>query len=117
MTETELQTVRSISGEALHHESAHLHVSGEAVYTDDIPLPANALHAALGLARPAHARIRKLDLEKVKTAPGVVAVAPATTPGAVFTFSRSSFLMRACAGRARPSAACSALAGSGMSSV
>jgi len=82
MTETELQTVGSISGEALHHESAHLHVSGEAVYTDDIPLPANALHAALGLARPAHARVTKLDLEKVKTAPGVVAVATAAdVPG------------------------------------
>ena len=82
MTETDLQSVGPIAGEALHHESARLHVSGSAVYTDDIPLPANALHAALGLARPAHARIRALDLERVKAAPGVVAVVTAAdVPG------------------------------------
>jgi xanthine dehydrogenase large subunit len=32
------------------HESAHLHVSGRATYTDDIPLVAGTLHAALGLS-------------------------------------------------------------------
>ncbi len=32
------------------HESAHLHVSGEAVYCDDIPLPEGALHAAIGVS-------------------------------------------------------------------
>jgi len=61
-------------GEALPHESAHLHVSGEALYTDDIPLPEGALHAAIGLSERAHARILKVDLDAVRRAPGVVAV-------------------------------------------
>jgi xanthine dehydrogenase large subunit len=61
-------------GEALAHESAQLHVTGEAVYTDDIPLPEGTLHAAIGLSEHAHARIRRLDLEQVRRAPGVVAV-------------------------------------------
>ncbi|MGQ0383764.1 MAG: xanthine dehydrogenase molybdopterin binding subunit [Gammaproteobacteria bacterium] len=61
-------------GLALPHESAHLHVSGEALYTDDIPLPEGALHAAIGLSERAHARLLRVDLEAVRRAPGVVAV-------------------------------------------
>ena len=30
------------------HDSAHKHVSGEAVYIDDIPEPAGTLHGCLG---------------------------------------------------------------------
>ncbi|WP_434715307.1 xanthine dehydrogenase molybdopterin binding subunit [Paraburkholderia sp. A3RO-2L] len=56
------------------HESAHLHVSGRATYTDDIPLVAGTLHAALGLSQKAHARIVSMDLGKVRATPGVVAV-------------------------------------------
>lgn len=56
------------------HESARLHVTGEAVYTDDIPELRGTLHAALGLSQKAHARVRAIDLEKVKAAPGVKAV-------------------------------------------
>ncbi|WP_213297387.1 xanthine dehydrogenase molybdopterin binding subunit [Paraburkholderia sacchari] len=56
------------------HESAHLHVSGRATYTDDIPLVAGTLHAALGLSQKAHARIVSMDLGKVSATPGVVAV-------------------------------------------
>src|SRR6516225_10366485 len=56
------------------HESAHLHVSGRASYTDDIPLVAGTLHAALGLSQKAHARIVSMDLAKVRATPGVVAV-------------------------------------------
>ncbi|MBI1907547.1 MAG: xanthine dehydrogenase molybdopterin binding subunit [Rhodocyclales bacterium] len=61
-------------GEALPHESAHLHVAGEAVYVDDIPELAGTLYAALGLSQQAHARIRAMDLDAVRAAPGVVAV-------------------------------------------
>ncbi|TKC91571.1 xanthine dehydrogenase molybdopterin binding subunit [Trinickia terrae] len=61
-------------GTPLPHESATLHVSGEAIYTDDIPELAGTLHAALGLSRHAHARIASLDLTAVRNAPGVVAV-------------------------------------------
>ena len=72
----------SIAGQPLTHESAHLHVSGEAVYTDDIPLPADALHAALGMSSVPHARILSLDLSEVQAFPGVVAVATAAdVPG------------------------------------
>ncbi|HEY3540140.1 MAG TPA: xanthine dehydrogenase molybdopterin binding subunit [Trinickia sp.] len=61
-------------GVARPHESAELHVSGEAAYTDDLPEFAGTLHVALGLSRHAHAHIVSLDLETVRAAPGVVAV-------------------------------------------
>jgi xanthine dehydrogenase large subunit len=61
-------------GVALRHESAHLHVSGEATYTDDILEARGTLHAAFGLSERPHARIRSLDLAPVRAAPGVVAV-------------------------------------------
>ncbi|NUU01237.1 xanthine dehydrogenase molybdopterin binding subunit [Herbaspirillum robiniae] len=56
------------------HESAVLHVTGEATYTDDIVELQGTLHAALGLSQKAHAKIRSIDLAKVKASPGVVAV-------------------------------------------
>ena len=57
-------------GLAIAHESATLHVSGQARYADDIPLPANALHAALGQSRVAHGRIIAMDLSAVRAAAG-----------------------------------------------
>ncbi|MCX4160831.1 MULTISPECIES: xanthine dehydrogenase molybdopterin binding subunit [Paraburkholderia] len=65
-------------GVSLPHESAQLHVSGEAHYTDDLPELHGTLHAALGLARHAHARIVSMDLAAVRAAPGVVAVLTAS---------------------------------------
>jgi xanthine dehydrogenase large subunit len=62
------------AGFASVHESAHLHVSGEARYADDIPLPAETLHGAFGISAHAHARIRGMDLSQVAAAPGVAAV-------------------------------------------
>ncbi len=56
------------------HESAELHVLGQATYTDDIPELQGTLHAALGLSSKAHANITAMDLEPVKNSPGVVAV-------------------------------------------
>ncbi|MEX0971617.1 MAG: xanthine dehydrogenase molybdopterin binding subunit [Paracoccaceae bacterium] len=56
------------------HESARLHVTGAADYTDDIPSPANTLHAYLGLSTIARARITGMDLSAVRAAPGVVDV-------------------------------------------
>ncbi|MES2934924.1 MAG: xanthine dehydrogenase molybdopterin binding subunit [Pseudomonadota bacterium] len=56
------------------HESAILHVLGEATYTDDIPELQGTLHAALGLSQKAHAKLISLNLDAVKSAPGVVAV-------------------------------------------
>ena len=56
------------------HESAHLHVSGEATYIDDIAEQHGTLYAALGLSAHAHARINAMDFAAVHAAPGVVAV-------------------------------------------
>nr|WP_315592186.1 xanthine dehydrogenase molybdopterin binding subunit [uncultured Cupriavidus sp.] len=56
------------------HESAHLHVAGTATYTDDIPELAGTLHAALGMSTKAHARLKTVNLERVRKAPGVVSV-------------------------------------------
>ena len=65
------------------HESAHLHVSGRATYTDDIPLVAGTLHAALGLSAKPHAKIVSMNFEAVRATPGVVAVFTADDiPGA-----------------------------------
>ncbi|MFS0754864.1 xanthine dehydrogenase molybdopterin binding subunit [Noviherbaspirillum sp. 1P10PC] len=61
-------------GRAHPHESALLHVSGEASYTDDLPELQGTLHAALGLSQKAHAKVRNMDLDRVRGAPGVVAV-------------------------------------------
>ncbi len=81
LPEADLQTPAPV-GQPLRHESAHLHVNGRAPYTDDIPLPANALHAAFGLSPIAHGRIRTLDLAPVRAAPGVcVTACAADVPG------------------------------------
>jgi xanthine dehydrogenase large subunit len=61
-------------GLARPHESAELHVLGQATYTDDIPEVQGTLHAALGLSSKAHANITAIDLAAVKASRGVVAV-------------------------------------------
>jgi len=61
-------------GRARKHESAELHVRGQATYTDDIAELAGTLHAALGLSARAHARVTALDLSPVRASRGVVAV-------------------------------------------
>jgi xanthine dehydrogenase large subunit len=68
---------------AVPHESARLHVAGAAAYTDDLPEPRGTLHAALGVSPVAHGRLRGLDLEAVRAAPGIVdAIVAADIPGA-----------------------------------
>ncbi len=61
-------------GNALPHDSAHLHVSGRAAYTDDLPEPRDLLHVAVGMSSKAHARLRAVDLGGVLAAAGVVDV-------------------------------------------
>ena len=63
--------------QSLPHDSAHKHVSGEALYIDDIPEPPGTLFAAFGMSEKAHAEITGINLSKAKAAPGVVAVAAA----------------------------------------
>ena len=61
-------------GAALAHDSATLHVTGQARYIDDIPTPNGTLHLAFGLAQVAHGDITAMDLSAVHRASGVVAV-------------------------------------------
>ncbi|HEV6968729.1 xanthine dehydrogenase molybdopterin binding subunit [Roseateles sp.] len=69
-----LVVAEPVVGSPRPHESAHLHVSGAAPYTDDLPEPAGTLHAALGLSPLAHGRLLGLDVERIRRMPGVVAV-------------------------------------------
>jgi xanthine dehydrogenase molybdopterin binding subunit len=56
------------------HESAELHVSGEAVYVDDILVDDRLLVGRVVYSAHAHAKIKSFDLRKAKKAPGVRAV-------------------------------------------
>jgi len=58
-------------GKALPHDSAHLHVTGQAAYTDDLPEPRDLLHIAVGMSQQAHARIKSVGLDAVNESPGV----------------------------------------------
>jgi xanthine dehydrogenase large subunit len=62
------------AGAAIPHDSAAGHVSGRAVYIDDQREPAGTVHVAPGHAPAARGVITRLDLDKVRTAPGVIAV-------------------------------------------
>ncbi len=68
------QARETAPGTSIPHESAALHVTGDATYVDDIAELAGTLYVALGLSSEAHARIGKIDLDAVRAAPGVVAV-------------------------------------------
>ncbi|QUS37053.1 xanthine dehydrogenase molybdopterin binding subunit [Falsirhodobacter algicola] len=61
-------------GKPLPHDAAPLHVTGQARYVDDIPVPQDTLHLAFGLSTLAHGDITAMDLSAVRAAPGVVAV-------------------------------------------
>ena len=56
------------------HDAAALHVAGAARYVDDIPLPDGAVHLAFGVSDVAHGRIVSVDLEDVRSSPGVITV-------------------------------------------
>ncbi len=71
-----------VVGQPLPHDSAAKHVSGEAVYIDDMPEPRDLLHAFVRLSAHAHARITRLDVAPALAAPGVSAVLTAAdVPG------------------------------------
>jgi len=64
------------------HESARLHVAGEAPYIDDQPELAGTLHCALGLSPVATGRLTAIDLDAIRALPGVVdVITPADIPG------------------------------------
>ncbi|MCH7829140.1 MAG: xanthine dehydrogenase molybdopterin binding subunit [Proteobacteria bacterium] len=64
-------------GAPLPHDSARLHVTGQASYTDDLPEPRDLLHLAVGMSTVAHAKIRNIDLAAVRAVAGVVEVCTA----------------------------------------
>lgn len=72
------RVIEGAVGSARVHDSAALHVAGEALYIDDIPEPSGLLHACLGLSDRANARIVDMDLSAVTAATGVVLVITAS---------------------------------------
>ena len=58
----------------LVHDSGIKHVSGFAEYTDDISEPSNTLYGAIGWSKKAHAKIKKINLDKVRKSEGVISV-------------------------------------------
>jgi xanthine dehydrogenase large subunit len=84
-----------VTGQPQKHDSAPLHVSGAAVYTDDIAAPAGCLHAYVLQSPHAHAKILRIDTSAcyiagvhavmtAKDVPGVNDVAPVFTGDPVF---------------------------------
>ena len=62
-------------GKPLSHDSAELHVQGNAPYIDDVREPEGTLHVVPGYAaKGACGKITLLDLKSVREAPGVIAV-------------------------------------------
>jgi xanthine dehydrogenase large subunit len=62
------------AGQALRHDSALKHATGEARFLDDLPEPAGTLHAALALSPVAHGRLLGLDTAAAAAMPGVVRI-------------------------------------------
>ena len=62
------------SGLSITHDSAAKHVTGEALYVDDLPEPPGLLHAYIQLSPHAHAKITRFDVSAVAAMPGVAAV-------------------------------------------
>ena len=59
---------------SLAHDSAIKHVTGQAIYVDDIFEPAGLLHAYIGTSKTAHGRLKSLNLDAVRALEGVEAV-------------------------------------------
>jgi xanthine dehydrogenase large subunit len=62
---------------SVRHDSARGHLTGQALFVDDVPVPAGTLDAALVLSPHAHARIVAIDLSRALASPGVAAVVTA----------------------------------------
>ncbi len=72
-----------VVGESIPHESAALHVTGEALYTDDlVGRTKDCLHAWPVQVMMAHARVTRMDVTPALAVPGVVRVLTAAdVPG------------------------------------
>ena len=65
-------------GKKIPHDSAEIHVSGEARYVDDINLPQDSLHVAIGVSSIAYGQITSIDLSDVLAAEGIIDVITAS---------------------------------------
>ena len=68
------KAIQGATGQSMKHESAIKHVTGAALYVDDVAEPRQLLHAAVGNSPVACGKILAMDLSAVLAAPGVVAV-------------------------------------------
>lgn len=77
MDDARIKAAERIKGDvnlAIPHDSAEKHVSGTAFYTDDIPEYPNQLHIYIAMSAVTRGKIKTLDVEKARSAPGVAAV-------------------------------------------
>jgi len=75
MSELSQRPADAVVGETVPHESAALHVTGRALYTDDLtPRTKDVLHAWPVQAPHAHARVTALRVDAAYAEPGVVRV-------------------------------------------
>jgi len=61
-------------GSPATHASGPLHCTGEALYTDDVPLPPGSLHASLIMATTCNTELLSIDSAIALETPGVIAV-------------------------------------------
>lgn len=61
-------------GKPSTHASGPFHCTGEALYTDDVPLPPGSLHATLVMASCCNVKLLSIDTSLALKTPGVVAV-------------------------------------------
>jgi xanthine dehydrogenase large subunit len=71
---TDSNLVKRIVHESIAHDSSRKHVTGEAIYIDDIREPEGTLQVYIAQSEHAHARILAMDLARVINTPGVHAV-------------------------------------------
>ena len=82
-TTTPRREIHSVYAPVIH-DSAYKHVSGAALYVDDIPEPPGLLHCYIGPSKCAHGRIVSMDLSRVRQYPGVVKLLTALVTHAIF---------------------------------
>ena len=77
-----LSRIRGGAHASVRHDSAAGHVTGSALYLDDVPSVPGALETALVLSPHPHARIKNIDVSRALAAPGVaMVITAADIPG------------------------------------
>ncbi|MCB1419114.1 MAG: molybdopterin-dependent oxidoreductase, partial [Notoacmeibacter sp.] len=71
-TDMTAATIQGGVAKSQRHDSGHKHVTGQAVYIDDIPEPAGCLHAAVGLSTVAHGKVLAIHTGEALRVAGVV---------------------------------------------